>query len=301
MMIEVARSQRGVITLSQLTSIGFSRYRIGRMERDGWMREIRPGAFAVGSAKRSAWDDAIAAGLLAGPGAVLSHRTAAAIHGFRGLLIPSTPELSVPAGRNPRLPGVILHRVAHLEDCDVIRRYNLGITSPARTVVDLAGCLQDQLLGQIIDEGTISRSWTATEIRDAAERAGARGRPGQQRLRRVLASRLGERPADSMLELRILRTLAPYAPFEVHYQLVLDGLLIILDIAWPTWKVGAECDGFAVHERSRRRFDRDREAMNLLLEHGWKVVRLTSAMDDATVLRTVGALLPASAVARVGR
>ena len=113
-------------------------------------------------------------------------------------------------------------------------------------------------------------------------------------MRQLLAARADEPRAESMLELRMIRILAPYAPFETQYELILDGKLIRLDIAWPAWRVAAEVDGWAVRSRSRTRFDEDRYRLNLLEAHRWRVVHLTSAMSSSTVLRDVGRLLPAT-------
>jgi hypothetical protein len=90
----------------------------------------------------------------------------------------------------------------------------------------------------------------------------------------------------------MIRVLAPYAPFETQYQVVLDGELFILDIAWPWWRVAAEVDGWWVRARSRSKLDHDSHKTNVLVAHDWKVAHVTSAMDDARVVRDVGRLLP---------
>ncbi|HEY3810105.1 MAG TPA: hypothetical protein VGL49_01630 [Acidimicrobiales bacterium] len=108
----------------------------------------------------------------------------------------------------------------------------------------------------------------------------------------MLAERLDEPRAESVLELRMIRALAPYAPFETQYQVILDGEVLVLDIAWPWWQVAAEVDGWWARSQSRRKLDRDSHRTNLLAAHGWKVAHLTSAMGDETVLRDVGRLLP---------
>ena len=66
-----------------------------------------------------------------------------------------------------------------------------------------------------------------------------------------------------MLELRMIRILAPFAPFETQYELVLDGQLLRLDIAWPWWRVAAEVDGWGVrgNRNSRTKFVADRHRM----------------------------------------
>ncbi len=234
----------------------------------------------------------MAVGLLGGPGTALSHGTAAAIHRLPGLVAPSRPEISIPASRQPRLSGATVHRVAQLDPCDIEQRSGVGITTPPRTIIDLAGRLGPELLARVIDEGTIARQWTAAGLLAGTERLSAHGRQGLRALRQVLAERIDEPPVESMLELRMIRILAPFAPFETQYELVLDGRVIRLDIAWPWCRVAAEVDGWGVRGRSRTKFEEDRYRMNLLEAYDWRVAHLTSAMAPATILRDVGRLLP---------
>jgi hypothetical protein len=187
---------------------------------------------------------------------------------------------------------VIRRLVVGLDECDVEQRNGVGVTTPGRTIVDLAARLDRDRLGRIIDEGTIARRWTVAALTSCTDRLTAQGRPGVRKMRQVLTARADEPRADSMLELRMIRILAPYAPFETQYQLVLEGRILLLDVAWPWWRVAAEVDGWGVHGRSWSKFVDDRSRMNLLEAHDWRVAHLTSAMDKATVLRDVGRLLP---------
>jgi hypothetical protein len=293
--LAVAERQRGVITGIQLRLIGFSGAGIRMLVLAGWLRPIRAGAYAIFGRPASGWEAAVAVGLLAGPEAALSHSTAAAIHRFPGVSLRSGPEITVPKARHPRLSGVKVHRVALLPPCDVQQRSGVGVTTPVRTVVDLAGRLEPAQLARIIDEGNIERAWTIHELAECASRLAGQGRPGGRAMRAVLADRLDEPSAQSALELRMIRVLAPYAPFETQYQVVLDGELFILDMAWPWWRVAAEVNGWWVRARSRGKLDHDSHKTNVLAAHDWKVAHLTSAMDDARVLRDVGRLLPRSA------
>jgi very-short-patch-repair endonuclease len=290
--LAVAEPQRGVITGAQLRLVGVSGPETQALLLTGWLRQIRPGAYAIAGRPHSAWEYAVAAGLLAGSEAALSHATAAAIHRFPGVAAGTTPEITVPRARHLRLAGVRVHRVAALPPCDVEQRSGVGVTTPARTVVDLAARLEPAQLARIIDEGSIARAWTIQGLAECASRVGRQGRAGGRVMRAVLADRLDEPDAETALELRMIRVLAPYAPFETQYQVVLDGELFILDIAWPWWRVAAEVDGWWVRARSRNKFDHDSHRTNVLVAHGWKVAHVTSAMDDARVLQDVGRLLP---------
>jgi hypothetical protein len=264
---------------------------VRRLSVDRFLRVVRAGVYAI-EGRPSRWEQAVAVGLLGGPGTALSHGTAAAIHGLYGIVAPGWPEISVPFPSHPRLSEAAVHRVAHLDACDVDQRFGIGVTTPRRTIVDLATRLEPDLLARLIDEGTLARRWTVAELAACTDRLSAPGRRGVQTLRQLLLARAKEPPVESMLELRMIRILAPYAPFETQYELVLGGKLIRLDIAWPWWRVAAEVDGWGVRSRSRTKFDEDRSRMNLLLAHHWRVAHLTSAMTQASVLRDVGRLLP---------
>jgi hypothetical protein len=108
----------------------------------------------------------------------------------------------------------------------------------------------------------------------------------------LLRDRTGTPPADSALEQRVIRLLAPYGPFETQYQIVVDGIIVILDIAWPIWRVGVEADGWSVRSRSRGKFDRDRRKANLLAANSWSIAHVTSTMSDSEIISAVSRLLP---------
>jgi hypothetical protein len=288
--LRLAATQRGLVTGAQLRQCGLSMKVVHRLTIDRLLRVVRPGVYAI-EGRPSQWEAAVAVGLLGGPGSALSHGTAAAIHRLHGVVVPDLPEISVSAARRPRLSGATVHRVVQLDPCDIQQRSGVGVTTPHRTVVDLAMRLQPDLLCRVIDEGTIARRWTVAELLACTERSSARGRSGVQSLRQLLMARADEPRAESMLEIRMIRILAPFAPFETQYELILEGRLLRLDIAWPRWRVAAEVDGWGVRSRSRTKFDEDRYRMNLLLAHHWRVVHLTSAMSPPRILRDVGRLL----------
>jgi very-short-patch-repair endonuclease len=290
--VAVAERQRGVIIRAQLRASGVSPRAERRLADSGYLRLIRPGAYAVGASSTSTWETAIAAALLCGPAAVISHSTAAAIHRVPGLLTDSQPELSVPSHLRPRLRGTTIHRVKDLPPGDILERRGVSVTSPCRTVVDLAPRLDPELLGRVIDEGSVAGLWSIDELADCANRLSNQGRPGGRTLRAVLSSRVAEPGVDSVLELRIIRALKAFQPFETQYQVVIDGEIFVLDIAWPWWKVAVEVDGWWSRRQSRSKLDADDHKSNALIANGWRLLRVTAAMSDETVLRYVGRVLP---------
>lgn len=289
--VEHASRQHQVVTTAQLAGCGLTRHTAATLRSDGWLTPIRPGAHLVGGREPSDWQKVVAAALVVGREAVMSHSTAARVHQLPHLAPTPAIELTVVMGRHPRLQGVDVHRVARLEPADVQPHRGLVATTPARTLCDLASRLPRGLLERVLDGGLVDRLWTPESVGQAIERGGIR--PGIGTLRQLIMARREEGHVDTTLEQRAVRILAPFRPFETQYQVVLDGQVYVLDIAWPLWKVAVECDGFTSHGASRERFDRDRRLGNLLLAHGWALARYTSAMTDRQLLSDVGRLLPA--------
>jgi hypothetical protein len=235
----------------------------------------------------------MAAALAAGPLAVISHSSAAAVHRFDGFLPGRHADLTVPRSARLMLDGVTVHRARDLAPDDIVERRAIRITSAVRTIVDIAATTNDHRLARVIDEGAIRRLWTPDGIARRLDELRRCGRPGVRRLDRLLVPRVGERNADSALEQRVFRVLKPRVPpFVTHYPLTLSGETLIVDLALRDFKIAGEVEGREVRSMSRGAFDRGKLKANLLIAHGWRLVYFTSTMDDETIVRQVTALLP---------
>jgi hypothetical protein len=289
----LAANQHGVFTTKQAAALGLEGDALRHVVSRGWIRRVRRGVYAFRGLPRSPWEAVTAAALAAGPSAAISHRTAAAIHGFHGIAL-GTPEISVPRDYRLDLDGVIVHRPRRLAATDIQVRSGISVTSPIRTLVDIAGSTNDYLLPRILDEGSISRLWTPEAVMVGLGAAGpSAGRAGVRRLRHLLSHRLGESRPDGYLEQRVIRLLNGVAPpFLIHLQIELDGRLIELDTACPSYLVAGEIDGREVRLASRTKFDSDRLRSNLLQRHGWREVHFTASMDDRTILAQIMPLFP---------
>lgn len=281
--LDLAEYQHGVVLTRQLRERGVTEAALSRLASSQLLVPIRRGAWCAGR-RPSEWQKTVAVGLLAGPDAALSHGTAARIHRFPGMPPESPPEVSVRYPRGLNMAGVTVHRVERLDPSDVQLYRGVPVTTPARTLVDLAGTLAPRQLARAFDEGLIARSVAAGAVGGALDRTSPRR--GARLLRSLVDERLGRSHPDSALEARVIGVLAPLQPFEVHHQLILGGELVIVDIAWPADRAALECDGWAIHSRSRTKFDRDRRRDNLLVAHGWRTGHVTSTMSDREILRT---------------
>ncbi len=293
---QVAARQHGLFSVGQARDLGVSAAMLHAWCQRGWLHHVRRGVYAFAGSPPSRWQPAVAASLAAGPDAVLSHRTAAAIHGFDGVLARPQPELTMPEAHHCRLHGVVVHRTGPVAPADRLTRSGLALTSPARTVVDLGAVFAKDLLGAILDDGAVRRMWTFAEVAAVLERQ-ERAFHGAPALRALLATRLEDPIADSHLEQRVIRQLDPLRPFEVHFQQVLSGVVVIVDVAWPQWRVAAEIDGRSYRATSRHAHDRETRKLNLLAAAGWKVAHLSSTMSPAECVEAVLALMPPEALA----
>ena len=133
----IAANQHGVITTGQLNQLGLSRGRIAERASAGRLHRIHRGVYAVGHPRLSNEGRWMAAVLACGPGAVLSHHSAAALWGIhrrrRDDASPPPVHVTVPstAGKSPR-NGIVLHRSSTLIAGVRTRRHGIPVTTPER-------------------------------------------------------------------------------------------------------------------------------------------------------------------------
>ncbi len=292
-LFRLAARQHGLLTGAQLAS-HLSRHRRAYLIRRGRLVPIRPGVYAVAGAPESWERQVLAAVLAAGPDAVASHRTAAALH---RLAVEDAPflELTVPADRRVRLDAVRAHR----STCTVAehRTWVAGIpvTDVARTVCDLAAVLSPSELEAAFDDALRRRLVSMRRVeRVHATLAG----PGRRRTRVIdallSARRGGIQPGDSEPERRLVRWLveAGFPPPVQQYRVQVGQRSYRVDCGYPDLGIDIEYDGWDAH-RTRSSFDRDRARGNELEAAGRTVFRFTSASSRCDVLRVVGAALAA--------
>ena len=138
--LALAAGQHGLVTTRQAAELGFSADMVRTAVMRGWLRPVRRGVYAVAGIPipASDWQPIMAAVLAAGPRAAASHRSAAVIHGFDGI-IAETPELVVPHGCRHQLPGVWVHRSRDLAPVDITVRHGIP-TAAIRAAPYGGGC-----------------------------------------------------------------------------------------------------------------------------------------------------------------
>jgi very-short-patch-repair endonuclease len=229
---------------------------------------VARGVYAVGRPELTPYGRWMAAVLACGPGAVLSHGTAAALWGI--LREPSTPiEVAVPATAGRRCPGVCIHRRERLSPSDVTSHRGIPVTNVVLTLIDLACSLDRVQLERAINEADRLDLIDPSALRTAFD--AYTGRPGVARLRELLDRRTF-RLTDSDLE-RLFLPLVERAglPLPLTRQR-LNGFRV--DFFWPDLRLVVETDGLRYH-RTPAQQARDRTRDQAHLAAGFTPLRFT--------------------------
>jgi very-short-patch-repair endonuclease len=222
------------------------------------------------------WEARILAAVLsAGPGAVASHRTAAALWQLDGSRR-GRPELAIPRGRRHRGDSVRIHRSTDLALVRPTMRLGIPTTPVARTLLDLGAVVTFEQLHLAVDDARRRRLVSWDDLVGVLVSHARRGRRGAGPLRALLSDHAAEVVAtDSGFErlvIALLRSAGLPQP-ALQYVVEVDGRRYRLDMAYPEARVAIELDG-TVHLR-RDVWEADHARQNALILAGWTLLRFT--------------------------
>jgi very-short-patch-repair endonuclease len=285
---ELATRQHGVVARAQLLAAAVSRDQIDWRLRNKRLHEAHRGVYLVGHAVPTQHSRDMAALLACGPRAVLSHRSAAEL--WQLLPYPASARacVTVPPERTAVRPRIQIHR-AYVPLADVRRRKRMPLTSPPRTILDLAGELGAEDLERLVAEADYRRLATGPELHDQLKRN--RGKPGNATLRIVLDLPSGPRRTRSPAERRMLRLLreSGFTGYELNRRI--HGFEV--DVLWRELSFAVEIDGYQAHS-GRLAFERDRLKVATLKARGLDVMPITPRQlrddPDGVVARLLRAL-----------
>ena len=261
----LAERQHGVVTRVQLIAIGLSDDGIRRRVDDGRLHRVHQGVYAVGRPSLAREGRFIAAVVSCGPAAALSHFAAAVLWGLireRGPRI----DVTVPgSGGRRRRGAVIIHR-SPLPAADITHRDGIRVTTPARTLIDLADVLPRRRLERALDEAAYLRL-------DLAPVSPRPGRRGAGVLAQVIAMHApGSTRTRSELEERMLSLCDRFRLPTPEVNTTVQGHEV--DFLWRDSRLIVEVDGWAAHG-TRSAFEHDRRRDADLLAAGWRVLRIS--------------------------
>lgn len=284
----LAGKQAGRVTRAQLLQLGLTDDMVDGWFKAGYLTRVLPKVYAVGHTAPSRAGDLWAAVLYAGPGAMLSHATAA--H-HRGLINHPPRVIEVSTPRDIRSTEHSL-RVYGSRDLERVVHDRIPCTTSARTVLDLAAIGNRKLVRRALSVLDFRKELDVA----ALESLCGRGKPGSKALRRALAHHQPELArVNGTFEERFLywceRSNVPMPRFNAWVH----GVQV--DAYWPDYGLVVELDGHDNHSSPAQLSD-DRAKELVLRSHGLRVVRYGWALLEQQPVAMRADLLGQLAAAR---
>jgi hypothetical protein len=275
----LAGGQHGVVARAQLEALGLEESAINRRLRAGRLHRVHAGVFAVGHplvSRKGRW---MAAVLALGEGAVLSHRSAAALWGLRNCG-DGPIHVTLPS-KSRHVPGIRRHSSRVLPSDEVIIEYEIPVTSVPRTIFDCAAGGDVDLVENLLREAEYRELHDRLSLWHLLARYPRRR--GCRAVKMALA-RVEEAPsgsAASRLEERFLPFLRAYGlPIpRLNEWIVLGDKRYRVDCRWPGTKEIVELDSWKAHG-TRAAFRDDRERDRRLRVAGYGLTRISWAQLD---------------------
>jgi hypothetical protein len=273
----LAADQHGVFALFQLTALGLSASAVRSRVATGRLYRVYPGVYALTPPSLLTIEGRYMAAVLAcGPGAALSHRSAAALRGLRRTER-SGIDVTVPNRSCRRHAGIDVHRSTTLRPEDVTMVRGIPCTTVARTILDVAEVIKPRQLEAVFEQADQEE---VLDLRALNEQVAlSPTRVGASRVKKLIDEyEFGQGVTWSELERDFKAMIAPAGipmPMINHFIVLSDGEEAIRrDFYWPECRLVIETDGWRVH-RTRAAVERDRRNDQRLTMDGYLVVRMT--------------------------
>lgn len=269
--------RRHATTISELEQLGVPPSTVKRLRTSGLLTSLGHGVVGL-SGTNDRRSQSIAAALAMHRDSVVSHATAAHLHGLD--VSWSEVHLTAPLGTRGKGRRIVVHRTDLLPPVDRGMVRNWPVTSRPRTLCDLAATTESDEHYATIVEGAIIDDWVDLDALLAChEELRERGRTGGRRRARVFDLLLAGDivVAGSRLEGDFAVLVERHRIEGVVFQFEppwFDGVRGVVDAAVPSARLVIELDGRRWHT-ARERFEDDRARDRAAAEHGWRVLRFT--------------------------
>ena len=266
----LAGAQRTMVSHGQLLAFGYGRRTIAHWVNRGRLHPFFHGVYSIVSGEPPPLGREQAALLAVGERAFLSHRSAAFIWGMRKMA-PADVEVTVVGRYRAPSKGIRVHRIHEIDKREVQRDEGLWVSSPARTVLDIAAMGSSYELSVAIDEGLAHNLLTPRELEDVL----ARNRPcrGAARLAEILGDETVTAMSRSKREKLMLRLLAK-AGLPLPETNVELGRFEA-DFLWRAQRLVVELASYRFH-RGPAAFRREREKDLAFRAAGLDVLRFVA-------------------------
>jgi very-short-patch-repair endonuclease len=267
----VAAGQHGCATIEQALAAGLTRDQVYRRVRSGRFERLGHHVLRLAGAPVT-WEQQLMAGLLdLGGDSVVSHRAAAAVHGFDGF-DPGPIEFLLGRQRRGTGAGWQVHTTIRLERIDRVETNGFRCTSASRTIVDLAGSVPVRALERAIDSAVRDGLSSPTFL---AHRLGAlRHRRGVRVLDRLLVDSGGHSDLERRF-LQLIRMAGLPSPIRQRTFRDEQGRVIRADFSFEPRLLLVEVSGRRGHSSDAERA-KDAQRRNELQRLGFVVLEFTN-------------------------
>jgi len=271
---ELAEGQHGVISVWQLLARGINERTVLSRREGGLLVPLHQGVYALGHARLTREGRWMAAVLACGPGAVLSHFSAAHLWNLCGSY-GSIEVLRQSGGFHPRgHRGVKLHQTRRLESYEVTVERGIPIAAMERVLLDLAGRIEPKRLERAFVQAYKRDDFSWPRLSRIITRR--RGCKGVGKLRRI-ALEVDPEALDtkSIPEVDFLAQSRRLELPSPSVNVLVEGHLV--DFLWAEQKVIVETDSWS-HHGDPLAFEKDRQRDVELTAAGYDVHRTTAKM-----------------------
>lgn len=283
---QIATRQRGRVARRQLLAAGVGASTITWLTARDRLIRVAPGVYGVGHIAEVDLAAETTALLAARDGAVLSHWTAARLWRLIAADDAERPiDVLVRGGRSATKAGVRTRRTRTLNRSDVHIHHGLPLTSPARTLLDLAPLAKLRRLELMIDRARVDRLVTQAELAERLQ--AAHGHPGRARVEQLIRDDDAPKLTRSEAEERVLALIRAAGLPTPRVNAQLHGFEV--DFYWPEHRFVLEVDGYRYHS-TRRAFEHDRRKDAVLRAAGIQTMRTTWLQIDREALMVVANL-----------
>lgn len=277
---ELARDQHGIVAHRQLLALGLARRTIARAIELGRLYPVLRGVYGLGHQPSGRHPELRAATLACGEGSLVSHGTAAALLGF-WRNPPPRIDVIAPLEAGRKIAAIRRRHVPFPRSGEAWLYEGVPCTTPARTIVDVAGLGKEALLRRTIEEAAVRRMLSVPQIDavlDGPSRRGART------LLRLLGPWRRYREGmtiRSRQEAKLLPLLSEHGlPVpQVNEKLMIGPESFEVDFLWRPVRLVVETDSHRFHDNPEA-MARDRHRDRVLRGAGFRVWRIR--WDDLT-------------------
>lgn len=218
---------------------------------------------------------------------VLVGFSASAVHGAKWISCRRPAEI---ADTNRRPSPDVIARASLLDASEICERSGMRIATAARTALDLLCWYPPDTAIPAVDALARATRLKVADIEALADQQSGRRAIRQARAALDLVDPGAESPRETWLRLLIVRAGLPRPQTQIPVRNEYGVVIAEVDMGWENLKIAVEYEGDH-HRIDRRQFNKDIRRMDVLIELGWIVIRVTVEDTPASIIHRIAAAL----------